>query len=111
MAAAESTDVVIIGGGISGLVTALELVRAGRRVTVLEGDGRDRFGGQARDATGAARLNDAGMAGETIRHLQRFCGEAAAANPLACHGALEFTVYDGAGALTISEASFFPDAP
>lgn len=52
MAAAEGTDVVIIGGGISGLVTALELVRAGRRVTVLEGDGRDRFGGQARDAFG-----------------------------------------------------------
>lgn len=45
-------DVVFIGGGISALWAALELVEAGRRVVILEAGGPERLGGQARDAFG-----------------------------------------------------------
>lgn len=45
-------DVVFAGGGISALIAALELVEAGRRVLILEGNPRARLGGQARDAFG-----------------------------------------------------------
>ncbi|TCP45788.1 monoamine oxidase [Tamaricihabitans halophyticus] len=40
----EETDVVVVGGGIAGLITARELGRNGVRVTVLEA--RDRLGGR-----------------------------------------------------------------
>jgi putrescine oxidase len=40
----EETDVVVIGAGVSGLVTAVRLHEAGRRVIVLEA--RDRVGGR-----------------------------------------------------------------
>jgi len=43
--ATESTDVVIVGAGHNGLVTAAYLAKAGRRVLVLEA--RDRIGGAA----------------------------------------------------------------
>lgn len=55
MAAAKLThraDVVFVGGGVSALWAALELVEAGRRVVVLEAGGPERLGGQARDAFG-----------------------------------------------------------
>lgn len=45
-------DVLFVGGGVSALWAALELVEAGRRVLILEGQGPERFGGQARDAFG-----------------------------------------------------------
>ncbi|HJV22086.1 MAG TPA: FAD-binding protein, partial [Holophagaceae bacterium] len=45
-------DVLFAGGGVSALWAALELVEGGRRVLVLEGQGADRLGGQARDAFG-----------------------------------------------------------
>lgn len=40
----EETDVLVVGGGIAGLITARELSRTGMRVTVLEA--RDRLGGR-----------------------------------------------------------------
>jgi monoamine oxidase len=43
-AAEDAADVVVIGAGLSGLMAAIELERAGRKVVVLEG--RDRVGGK-----------------------------------------------------------------
>jgi len=45
-------DVAIIGGGIAGVVCALELLRAGKSVVVLEREGEGRFGGSALEAFG-----------------------------------------------------------
>ncbi|WP_127782669.1 FAD-dependent oxidoreductase [Rhodococcus sp. X156] len=44
-----TADVVVVGGGISGLVTARELARAGRSVVLL--DARDRVGGRVLNHT------------------------------------------------------------
>ncbi len=49
---AHRADVLFVGGGVSALWAALELVEGGRRVLILEGQGPDRLGGQARDAFG-----------------------------------------------------------
>ena len=49
---------VVIGGGISGLVAALDLIDAGRRVTVVEAS--DRLGGKLRSETIAGRRLDVG---------------------------------------------------
>lgn len=48
----EPVDVIFIGGGISALIAALELVRAGRRVTIYERRRREGLGGQCLDAFG-----------------------------------------------------------
>ena len=48
----ESVDVVVVGAGIAGLTTAVDLVRTGHRVVVLEA--RDRVGGR----TTGLRLED-----------------------------------------------------
>lgn len=45
----RSTDVIVIGAGVSGLAAARTLADAGRRVTVLEG--RDRIGGRVWTST------------------------------------------------------------
>lgn len=45
-------DVAIVGGGISGVVAALELLQAGKSVAIFERDGEDRFGGSALEAFG-----------------------------------------------------------
>ena len=41
-------DAIVIGGGLAGMVTALELLDAGKRVVILDRATRDRFGGLAR---------------------------------------------------------------
>lgn len=45
-------DVVIIGGGIAGIVASIELLAAGRRVTLLDRDTQENFGGQAKESFG-----------------------------------------------------------
>lgn len=40
-------EVVVIGGGLAGMVAALELLDAGKRVVLLDAAHRDRFGGLA----------------------------------------------------------------
>lgn len=52
------SDVVVIGGGLAGLVTALECLQGGRRVTVVDRDTPERLGGLARWAFGGMALVD-----------------------------------------------------
>ena len=51
-----SSDALIVGGGLAGLVTAVELLRAGRSVTVVDRDTRERLGGLALWAFGGMAL-------------------------------------------------------
>jgi predicted oxidoreductase len=48
----QRSDVVIAGGGIGAIATALQLLDCGLRVTLAERGGRDRFGGLANEAFG-----------------------------------------------------------
>ena len=50
------SDVLVIGGGLAGLVTAIECLRAGKRVTLVDRDTRQRLGGQALWAFGGMAL-------------------------------------------------------
>lgn len=43
---------IVVGGGLAGIVAALELVRAGRPVLLLDRDREERFGGQALESFG-----------------------------------------------------------
>ena len=43
----DNADAIIIGAGLAGLVTAAELVEAGKRVIILEQEPEASFGGQA----------------------------------------------------------------
>ncbi|MDY0909568.1 FAD-binding dehydrogenase [Microbacterium sp. CFBP9034] len=45
--AAHSTDVLVIGWGLAGLVAAAEAVAAGKRVTIVDQEPRSNLGGQA----------------------------------------------------------------
>lgn len=47
-----TSDVAVVGGGLAGVVTALELLDRGRRVTLLERAGPERLGGLARESFG-----------------------------------------------------------
>ncbi|MBS0194537.1 MAG: FAD-dependent oxidoreductase [Proteobacteria bacterium] len=49
-------DVLVIGGGLAGIVCALELLRGGRSVMLVDRDTRERFGGLARWAFGGMAL-------------------------------------------------------
>ena len=48
----------VIGGGIAGIVTALELLDGGQSVILLDSDERERFGGLALWAFGGMALID-----------------------------------------------------
>lgn len=52
------SEVLVIGGGLAGLVTALECLQSGRRVTVVDRDTPERLGGLARWAFGGMALVD-----------------------------------------------------
>jgi len=56
MANKISSDVLVVGGGISGIVTALELLRAGKTVTLVDRDTPERLGGLALWAFGGMML-------------------------------------------------------
>lgn len=43
----EEPDVIVVGAGLAGLVTTYELVKAGRRVLVVDQENRNNLGGQA----------------------------------------------------------------
>ena len=51
-------DVVIVGAGLAGLVTAAELVAAGRRVVIVDQEGPQSLGGQAHWSFGGLFLVD-----------------------------------------------------
>ena len=53
-----SSDVLVVGGGIAGIVTAVELLRAGKRVTLVDRDSPERLGGLALWAFGGMALID-----------------------------------------------------
>ena len=52
------SDALVVGGGIAGIVAALELLRAGKTVTLVDRDTAERFGGLARWAFGGMALVD-----------------------------------------------------
>ncbi|HJW12326.1 MAG TPA: FAD-binding protein, partial [Albitalea sp.] len=52
----EHSDLVVAGGGLAGIVTALEALRAGLRVTLADRDTPERFGGLALWAFGGMAL-------------------------------------------------------
>lgn len=56
MSASSVADVLVVGGGLAGIVSALEALRAGLSVTVLDRDTPERFGGLARWAFGGMAL-------------------------------------------------------
>jgi len=47
-----SGEVVIIGGGLAGIVAALDLLEAGKHVVLLDRDEAEKFGGLARESFG-----------------------------------------------------------
>src|SRR5690554_7315655 len=58
MARHIASDIVIAGGGLAGIVTALEAVRAGKTVTIVDRDTPERLGGLALWAFGGMALID-----------------------------------------------------
>ena len=54
-------DVIIIGGGLAGLVAGNELVRAGKRVAIVEQENPANLGGQAFWSLGGLFLVDTPM--------------------------------------------------
>ena len=51
-----SSDVLVVGGGIAGIVTTVELLRAGKSVTLVDRDTEERLGGLALWAFGGMAL-------------------------------------------------------
>jgi predicted oxidoreductase len=50
------TDVAIAGGGLAGIVTAHELLNAGRRVLLIDKDKQENFGGLAKQSFGGVHM-------------------------------------------------------
>lgn len=58
MAKKYETDVAIIGGGLAGLATAIELLDNGKKVMILERDTHDKLGGLAKESFGGVMMVD-----------------------------------------------------
>lgn len=56
MSEVVSCDVLVCGGGLAGIVTALETLRAGKKVIIVDRDTPERFGGLALWAFGGMAL-------------------------------------------------------
>ena len=54
----SETQVAIAGGGLAGIVTAYELLSAGRRVLLIDKDKQDNFGGLAKQSFGGVHMID-----------------------------------------------------
>ena len=54
----HQTDTLVIGAGLAGIVTALELLELGQRVLLLDAGPRAACGGQANDAFGGLLLSE-----------------------------------------------------
>ncbi|MDR1969482.1 MAG: FAD-binding dehydrogenase [Burkholderiaceae bacterium] len=54
----DRSDVLIIGGGIAGMATALDLLDGGKSVLLLDRDGEGAFGGLARESFGGMLFVD-----------------------------------------------------
>src|SRR5574344_1394907 len=54
--ATQHSDAVVLGSGLAGIVAALELLRAGQRVTLVDRDTPERLGGLALWAFGGMAL-------------------------------------------------------
>jgi uncharacterized protein len=52
------TDVVIVGGGLAGIVTAHELLSSGHRILLIDKDKRENFGGLAKQSFGGVHMID-----------------------------------------------------
>ncbi|QTD43983.1 FAD-binding dehydrogenase [Ottowia testudinis] len=54
----HQSEVIIIGGGLAGIVCALQLLDAGRRVLLLDRDAPEHFGGLAKESFGGLLIVD-----------------------------------------------------
>lgn len=52
----KTADIIIIGAGIAGLVCALEALKTGKKVLIIDAQSRERLGGLARSAFGGMAL-------------------------------------------------------
>ena len=57
----HTTDCLIIGAGLAGLVTALELLPSGQKIILVERSARERCGGLAKDSFGGINIVDSGL--------------------------------------------------
>ena len=77
--AAQTADVIVVGGGFSGLAAARALKAAGRRVVVLEA--RDRVGGRVKPGRIAGVTIDLGGMWLGAGLMERLVGDPAASTP------------------------------
>lgn len=61
MAKTIKTEVLIVGGGIAGICAALELLRGGKQVLIVDRDEERHFGGLAKEAFGGMALCGTGI--------------------------------------------------
>lgn len=50
------SDIIIIGGGLAGIVTAIELLDHNQKVIILERDKKEKFGGLAKESFGGIMM-------------------------------------------------------